>query len=1044
MIIPASKLLFRLVGALAAAFALLFALTAWRLSSGPISLAFLTPYLAEALTLGEAGFSAEIDDTILAWGGWERNLEIRAQNVRLRRADGTQAAAVPEVLVSLNGRALLEGRIAPQEVDLIGVSAKLTRNKDGRFDFGLISRDEDGANANLLALLIAELSKPTGTGVIGNLTRASILDAKLSLVDETTGTEWVSPKTRLVLWRKERGLLIDFDADIDLDGSLAKLVALGNYDLDQQGIGLRFAFNDLTPKQLAGKLPLPDEVKGFDLPVSGSIGFSLDREGHFSAIDYDVNAGRGTIAIPALRPTPYEVRAVAVRGKIKDQFDGLSIEAGTLDLGDTKISLLGQIEKGDGNFPKIDLSGIAPRLPVEALPKYWPPAMASEARRWVANNIAGGSAEDMNFRVSLSPDAIETGKLRPESIVLDFKFSNLAVQYLPDFPKMTGARGHARLNTKQFDLTVDDAEVSALKVGESNLLIVDLDQSGQTAAIDLTLRGAAKDALALIDLPPFGLAQQLGFTPETVGGQTGIRARFTIPLSNNIHSEQVEISAAANIKDAKIAKLYDRFDFADGDLTLAVNKQRLELKGTAKLNQTSARIAWSESFDKAAPFPSHYQIAATLDNEGRRQLGLDLSGFVDGPTPFEAEIDIGRANDLRARVKADLKPTTLNFSDIFWSKASDLPAELIMEFTGSTRGVMALPLFQLRGHGISAHGSAMMTAGHLTAVKIDDLRYGQNTLSATADQGSNGAWRIAARGASFDLRPYFDHFLETTTPPSEMQAPIEMTAQFDRLILSDDQSIEAFNVAASRQGERWYQIDAQGKLGGKAPLHLSVEPEGTLRKLHLSSEDAGGVIRTLKISSSVIGGVLDISGMIRDDLPDAPIEGALRIDTFKLVNAPLMARVLNVGSFTGIGELLSGEGIAFARAEVPFSYRGGYVKTAEARAWGSAMGFTSSGTADLVGGDIHLTGTIVPSYTINTILGYIPLLGKILTNREGEGIFGATYQIAGAIGEPKITVNGLSALAPGILRRMFEPNAPDIEGLPPVRPEQIQPESGKN
>ena len=68
-------------------------------------------------------------------------------------------------------------------------------------------------------------------------------------------------------------------------------------------------------------------------------------------------------------------------------------------------------------------------------------------------------------------------------------------------------------------------------------------------------------------------------------------------------------------------------------------------------------------------------------------------------------------------------------------------------------------------------------------------------------------------------------------------------------------------------------------------------------------------------------------------------------------------------------------------------------------------------------GDID--GVIVPAYALNSILGNIPILGDILQGGEGEGMFSATYKIAGDLAEPKIDVNPWAALAPGFLRGIF-------------------------
>jgi hypothetical protein len=49
------------------------------------------------------------------------------------------------------------------------------------------------------------------------------------------------------------------------------------------------------------------------------------------------------------------------------------------------------------------------------------------------------------------------------------------------------------------------------------------------------------------------------------------------------------------------------------------------------------------------------------------------------------------------------------------------------------------------------------------------------------------------------------------------------------------------------------------------------------------------------------------------------------------------------------------------------------------------------------------------------------VLGKLLTGgEEGGGVFAATYKMKGPTDDPKMTVNPLTALAPGFLRHLFD------------------------
>ena len=117
---------------------------------------------------------------------------------------------------------------------------------------------------------------------------------------------------------------------------------------------------------------------------------------------------------------------------------------------------------------------------------------------------------------------------------------------------------------------------------------------------------------------------------------------------------------------------------------------------------------------------------------------------------------------------------------------------------------------------------------------------------------------------------------------------------------------------------------------------------------------------------------------------------------------------------------------------MPFALQSGRLTLGDSRAVGSEIGVTATGFVDLEAEQVDLEGTLVPAYTINSLLGNIPLLGKLFTGSKGSGVFAATYGMKGPFKKTEITVNPLAALAPGFLRDL-------ISGLEKVGTEPIGP-----
>ena len=133
-----------------------------------------------------------------------------------------------------------------------------------------------------------------------------------------------------------------------------------------------------------------------------------------------------------------------------------------------------------------------------------------------------------------------------------------------------------------------------------------------------------------------------------------------------------------------------------------------------------------------------------------------------------------------------------------------------------------------------------------------------------------------------------------------------------------------------------------------------------------------------------------------------------------------MARLLSIATLTGIlGELQGERGITFSRFEMPFSLVENMLTVRDARTSGFELGVNAEGTVDLETDRVDISGTIVPAYTLNTLVESIPVLGELLTGGEGEGLIAAQYQVGGTTAEPVIKVDPLSALAPNFLRELF-------------------------
>ena len=281
----------------------------------------------------------------------------------------------------------------------------------------------------------------------------------------------------------------------------------------------------------------------------------------------------------------------------------------------------------------------------------------------------------------------------------------------------------------------------------------------------------------------------------------------------------------------------------------------------------------------------------------------------------------------------------------------------------------------------------------------------------------------------------------------------------ERLRFGEGRSFEAVSLDLQRDGAGWQRLTLQGDLppslwtgparsavaraqpggpeaqGPRARLpedpadeqesadtaarRVSIDygpAEPGFHELEIVADDLGGFLRALDILDTVRGGTLTITGR---EPAGAPMRARVEAKDFTLGEAPALARLLLVASLTGLVEGLRGDGIAFQRLVGEVDVRDGIATSRLVRAYGTSIGITAKGRLDANKGMIDISGTIVPAYILNRILGEIPLLGPLLTGGEGEGFVAFDYTMNGDLDDPEVSVNALSALAPGFLRNLI-------------------------
>ena len=1009
-----SILFLEALAAFAAGIAVLLAVAVWRLSSGPIVLDFLTPYIEDSLSSADGGIRVEVDTTLLTWAGWERTLDIRARGVRALAPDGATVAHMPELSLSLSARALLRGMVAPTRISLFRPQIRLVREAGGRIQLDLPARlgDGDGGPPPIVADLLAS---PDRARPMGYLVEVRILDADLLLDDQRLELSWHAPKADIILVRDEDGITGDLSLDIVVGDRRAHFDISANYVAASAVVDLKLVFADIEPG-IFSQAPALARLANVAVPVSGSVQFTAGLDGEIGAVAFDIVGGAGSISVAGVLPEAMPIQEIRARGRIGAGLGRIDLDAVAIDFGGPTASLTATIG-GVGGEMAVRADLVLEEAPLGFFIRPWPVELVPLVRKWIAANIDGGVVRRARVRLGLEVGA-KLENVRISSLSGDMEFDRFAVHYLRPMPPLRDVAGRAEFTAGEFALTLREGHMRGMELDESTIVFSGLDRPVPELSVEGVIRGPVADAFVLIESEPLKFSSRFGITSGNAGGKSATRLVLRLPLRRNLSIDDVEIAAASRLQGASLKGAFREFDLTDADLVVQVDKIGLDLRGRARLADIPIGLTWTEDFRSGARFLSRYRLRGTLNAADRKRFGIDVAPYLSGPTSVDLAYSRGAGG--RDHVAADigLRDARMVFAKLGWSKPAGVAGRARIELDLVNDLAVSLPAFSVVAGDLNAagHGRFDEATGRLRRLDIDRLVFAGNDLAGNLRIREDGVDDVSIRGARLDARPFFED--ADAGEPAVFPA-VRIELDVGSVQFGPEREIRDVSGRFTYDGTRWVQAALDGRVGEDQKVSLRLLPNGEKRKLTITASDAGATFKAINLYDNLIGGELLLVGDVDDDSTFTPSTGLMTMRDYRIVGAPVLARLLTVASLTGIVNLLSGEGIGFAHFEAPFRFRDDVIEIGDSRAFGTSIGLTMKGKIDLASDGVDLVGTIVPAYIINNLLGNIPILGQLLTGGKGSGVFAATYRMRGPLDNPEISVNPLSALAPGFLRNLL-------------------------
>lgn len=1020
-----ARTIWRVTATLVTGFAIAFAFFFWLLSRGPVSLDAIAPYIADALSQGN-GLTVTIDHTSLTLGP-RAHFEVLARGVHFSQP-GSGTLTLSDLVLEFSPRAALRGVLAPTRIVVDRPELRLERAADGSFHLGIGGAATGAAAEDWGQKLIGDLIRPPDRqGTLGYLTEVSVVGASLTVDDRALGVVWHAADANAKLIRARDHSEGDFRIVMGEGAAAPALTGDFNYFPGYGQVVVRLGFKDLKPALWSSASPALAPLGTIDLPVSGSFIAELNP-GPLTLRDaiVDLRFGKGSLKEAALPGGSVDLAGAVLQAGYDPVAGRINLGLLALDLGRGEVTASGTI---DGFGARL-LSGVKPPaldanlklgakgIAVDALPKIWPEGAAVHTRDWVVKHLRDGTVENLTAELGLSlnlaPGAAVPAQLRRFDGTM--KYDKLTVEYFHPLEVIKNVAGSARFTRTEIDFTATGGDLGSIRATGGTARFYKLDTHDQQATVEVTARGPLAHALQILDTEPLRYAHAIGLDPKRAAGTFTAKLSFAFPLIHDLKLKDVDYGASASLTGVGLADIAFGRDLSDGTLSLKLGRDAAQVDGTAKLAGVPVRLSWRESLDAKAAVRTHYTVKATLDEAQRKALGLGfLAGEVTGTVGVDAGYDLGADKRARAAATLDLKNAGLDVKLIGLKKAAGVPATGHVALALVDDKPTAVTDATIKGQGIDGKASASFDAKGFSGLTIDHLVAGDDDFHGAVTRGAQGGWRIVASGRSFDA----SGLIEDLNRSSTTEPALSVDARLGRVVFGPDRIARDVSALIVGDAEHWREASIDAKLSDKTSFKLRYGGAEGARKFLLTTDDFGAMLKDIGIYPNIEGGKFELSGTAEDRNGVRVLATKADGSGYRVVKAPTLARILSLASLSGMGALLSGEGIPFNRIEGEVMFQTGKITLHNMRAYGGAIGINASGEIDRAADTMNVSGTLVPAYTLNSVLSDIPVIGSLLLGGKGQGLFASNFRVFGKIEKPDVSVNVLSTLAPGFLRNLF-------------------------
>ena len=452
------------------------------------------------------------------------------------------------------------------------------------------------------------------------------------------------------------------------------------------------------------------------------------------------------------------------------------------------------------------------------------------------------------------------------------------------------------------------------------------------------------------------------------------------------------------------------------DNTYKVTNYNYKLSGKLKKSKIELFHTFKNNFnikEIKEIFLSDTQVDLDISKKNFN-LGVNGKYSFDNLDFLQLDLETIFKSDIRKIIANFDYKNSLNLDLINYKKPKNEIAKVSLEFE-KNKNISNIKKFNFKEkNNLINISNLKFKDNNFESLKSADVSTKNNNFSIQWDK------KIMIKGSSFDATNLPKLLNQQGKGNNFKKVNTNIEIDFINIKAPLSEKLENFRLIGEIKKGKFTKISSKGDFGGNNFLDISLKKDNDSEKrfLEIYSDLTRPLLTEYGFFKGLSGGKLLYTSLI-----DGPKSNSkLKIENFKVVNAPGVIKLLSLADLGGLVDLAEGEGLSFDILEIDMEKDKNLLKINEILALGPSMSVLIEGYQDNTG-LTSLKGTLVPAKTLNKIISKIPVIGNIVIPKEvGEGLFGISFKMKGPKGDIKTTINPIKTLTPRFIQKIVDRN----------------------